>query len=480
MESIFENIKHEIINKGENTNFEEMQYDSRKIKEGDIFVALKGYTVDGHKYIEKAIERGAKLIILSEDVKNIDKSISYVKVKDLRKKLGLIASNYYNWPQKSLKIIGITGTNGKTTSTYLFESIFKNSSRIGTIEYKIGDKIYPAPNTTPESLDIIKLCKESKEKSIEYLIMEVSSHALDMGRVDMLEFDLAIFTNLSQDHLDYHKTMDRYFESKKKLFEKLKDKKRAVINIDSEYGKKLYDLYPEAVTYSEKEALLMGEIIDYTNHNMKLRFQYKDKKVEFISELMGEFNLYNMMGVGAGAIAMGMSLEEIAGKLEKSKNVPGRFEIINKGQNFMLVVDYAHTEDGLENILKALNKIKKNKIITVFGTGGDRDKSKRPKMAKVAAEYSDFVIISSDNPRTEDPLKILEDIEYGLIKLNYPRERYLIIADREEAIKKSVEMASENDIVLIAGKGHEDYQIIGREKIHFDDREMAMKYIEMK
>ena len=422
------------------------------------------------------------MVIVSKDVEIKYPDVTYVKVEDLRKKLGKIASNYYDEPQNNLKIVGITGTNGKTTTTYIMETLLgENIARLGTIEYKIGDEIIDAPNTTPESLDIIKMCKKAVDKGINYLVMEVSSHALELGRVDMLKFDTAVFTNLTQDHLDFHKTMENYFEAKSKLFSKLKDGAKGVVNIDDEWGKKLYKKESsKCVSISLDTANITGRIAEYTNHDMVVEIAYKGEKYSFTTELMGKFNLYNILGAIGAATALGIDIKDIIEKMKSVKKVPGRFETINEKQDYMVVVDYAHTDDGLINILQALKELKKGKIITVFGAGGDRDKTKRPKMAKAAAKYSDYVIITSDNPRTEDPSEILKDVEAGLIEINFPKERYEIIEQRENAIAKAVEIVQTGDIVLIAGKGHETYQIIGKEKHHFDDREVARKYIKVK
>lgn len=470
---MFDGLEYKLLNKGASTEYTGMEYDSRKIKEGNVFFALVGSVVDGHDYIEKAIEKGAKMIVVSEDVPILDRDVTYVKVEDVRQVMGLVAANYYGHPEKNVKIIGITGTNGKTTTTYILEKLLGRVSRIGTVEYKVGDEVFPAPNTTPESLDLVKILSLTVEKEIEYLIMEVSSHALEMGRVEMVDFDAAIFTNLSQDHLDYHKDMEGYFGAKKKLFEKLKDKSKGVYNIDDVHGKRLFEEFG-GISYG-KEALLQGEIIDHTLKDMEIKLAYNGVEKKEKVRLMGMFNLYNIMGAIGGVIQLGYNFDEICDKLTLLEGVPGRFQNVEAGQDYMVVVDYAHTPDGLRNILEALTDIKKNRIITVFGAGGDRDKTKRPLMAKVASELSDYVVVTSDNPRTEDPAAILKDVEAGIKGTGTD---YIAVIDRREAIGRAIEIAEKDDIVLLAGKGHEDYQIIGREKIHFDDREIAREFIE--
>jgi UDP-N-acetylmuramoyl-L-alanyl-D-glutamate--2,6-diaminopimelate ligase len=478
MENIFLGVEHTVLNQGKTRKYKEIEYDSRKIKRGGIFAALEGFNVDGHEFIDTAVGKGAAMIIVSKDVEIKNSDVTYIKVENLRSKLGIIASNFYDWPQRKMKIIGVTGTNGKTTTTYIIETIIGNCSRIGTIDYKIGDAVFPAPNTTPESLDIVKMCAKSLEVGIDKLVMEVSSHALELGRVDMLEFDTAVFTNLTQDHLDFHKTMENYFLAKSKLFEKVKKGNKSVINVDDKWGAELYEKNSsKSISYSLDTGNLTGRIVEYTNHDMVIDVVYKGDKYTFTTELMGKFNLYNILGAIGGALALGMEFEEIILNIKNAKKVPGRFETVNEKQDYMVVVDYAHTDDGLINILQALKELRKGKIVTIFGAGGDRDKTKRPKMAKAAAKYSDYIIVTSDNPRTEDPVKIIEDVVTGLKEIEFPNERYDVIEDREAAIAKAILFANKDDIILIAGKGHEDYQIIGKEKYHFDDREIARKYI---
>ena len=458
MEKLFKGLEYKILKSGTKDIYSgDLEYDSRKIKSGDIFVALKGALVDGHRYIDKALENGAAAVIVSEAV-DLKGDVSYFLVEDLRNKLGVIASNFYESPEKKLKIIGVTGTNGKTTTTYLIEQILGEEfvARIGTVEYKIGDEIIEAPNTTPESLDIIKMSKKAVDKGLRYLVMEVSSHGLTSGRVDMLKFDVAVFTNLTPEHLDYHKDMDDYFEAKKILFDKLKDKGNGVINIDDSYGRKIYNEFG-GISYS-----LNGEA-DLDNKTIK----------EMKPTLLGKFNMYNVLAaIGVGKL-LGIDFNLIKERVGNIKGAPGRFEAVSVGQDFRVVVDYAHTGDALENILQGVVDLgEEGKIITVFGCGGDRDKTKRPVMAEVAERYSQLVIVTSDNPRTEKPEDIIEDIIKG-----FKNKNYIIEIDRKEAIKKAVLKAEKDDIILIAGKGHETYQILGNTKIHFDDREIAIEAI---
>ncbi|MGL4976848.1 MAG: UDP-N-acetylmuramoyl-L-alanyl-D-glutamate--2,6-diaminopimelate ligase [Cetobacterium sp.] len=458
MEKIFEGLEYRVLKMTTKDIYSgNLEYDSRKIKPGDVFIALKGALVDGHKYIDKALENGAVAVIVSEEVE-LKGDVTYFLVDDLRNKLGIMASNFYGNPEKKLKIIGVTGTNGKTTTTYLIEQILGEEyvARIGTVEYKIGDEIIEAPNTTPESLDIIKMSKKAVDKGLKYLVMEVSSHGLTSGRVDMLDFDVAVFTNLTPEHLDYHKDMDDYFEAKKILFKKLKNKENSIVNIDDFYGEKIAKEFG-GMSYS------LNKDADLDLNTIK----------EMKPTLLGKFNMYNILGaIGVGKL-LGIDPSLIKERVGKIKGAPGRFEAVSIGQDFRVIVDYAHTGDALENILQGVKDLgAPGKIITVFGCGGDRDKTKRPVMAEVAEKYSQLVIVTSDNPRTEKAEDIIEDILKG-----FKNKNYIVEIDRKEAIKKAVLKAEKDDIILIAGKGHETYQILGNTKIHFDDREIAIEAI---
>lgn len=470
---LFKDVEYKILQKvSDEIKGEDLEFDSRKIKQGDVFIALEGSIVDGHTFISKAIENGAKTILVEKDVDKVE-GINYFLVDGLREKMGIIASNFYGYPQNQLKIVGVTGTNGKTTTTYILESILgeKNVARIGTVEYKIGDEIIPAPNTTPSSLEIIKICKKALEKNIKYLIMEVSSHGLDIGRVNMLRFEAGIFTNLTLDHLDYHKTMENYYLAKRKLFDLVKDKKNSIINIDDEYGKRYLE-YTNGISYGISQGDIQGEIKQITREGQEVTIKIFEKEYKINLRLLGRYNLSNLLGAIGAVKTLGLSDEEIISKIPLIHGAPGRFEPVKIDRDFTVIVDYAHTGDALENILKSINEFKTNRVITVFGCGGDRDKTKRPIMGGIAEKYSDIVIVTSDNPRTEDPEEIIKDIVVGLTKENHTVEIH-----REKAIEKAISLAEKNDIILIAGKGHENYQVIGREKIHFDDKEEVIKAI---
>lgn len=473
---MFENVEYEILQKGKDFVFNSIEYDSRKIQKGDIFVAMKGFSTDGNNYIDKAIKNGAVCILTDEKEHNFSayKDISFYYIKDLRKHLGVICANLYGHPEKKLKIIGVTGTNGKTTSTYILENILENSSRVGTTNYRVKDKFYEAHNTTPESMDIIKLMSESVKKGVEYFIMEVSSHALALGRVDMLEFDGAIFTNLTQDHLDYHKTFEAYFKAKCHLMDLLKKDAKISLNVDDKYIKTIHS--KKAVSFGIKNGEIRGEVLEYTNKGMNILIKVKDEIKKFHTSLIGEYNLYNILGVVSVLINLGIDFNEIVDKISKMKPVVGRFELIENNLNARIVVDYAHTPDGLENVLNTLKNITKGKVYCVFGAGGDRDKTKRPIMGKIATKYCDYLILTSDNPRTEDPLAILSDIEEGIKEQNY--NKYIKIEKREEAIKYAISLLKENDGLMIAGKGHETYQIIGTKTRYFSDQEEVKKCLQ--
>ncbi|ERK55589.1 UDP-N-acetylmuramoyl-L-alanyl-D-glutamate--2,6-diaminopimelate ligase [Leptotrichia sp. oral taxon 879] len=505
MYKIFKDVEYKTLKEGKSFEIKGIEYDSRKIEKDFVFVAMTGSIVDGHDFIQKAINNGAKMVISEKDTdtgqyKNID-DVTFIQVENIRKKLGIIASNYYSYPQNKIKIIGITGTNGKTTSSFVLENILEKTARIGTTGNRILDEEFETVNTTPESLELIKLIDKSVKSGADYFIMEVSSHALEIGRVDMLKFDSVIFTNLTQDHLDFHKTMENYFNAKKKIFSMLRNDKNhngiGVINIDDEHGANIYSEKNGknyiSISVKDENADIWGDILNYTNNGMKVKINLRNFLEKFGKnlkntqevyrieiDLVGEYNLYNLLGCVASVLSLGIEMDTITRKLETMPAVPGRFETIKNDLDVRIVVDFAHTDDGLLNVGKTLKQITDNRVITVFGAGGDRDHEKRPKMAQAATKFSDFIILTSDNPRTENPTKILADIEKGLIGEKFPFDKYLIIADREKAIKYATRMLEKGDSLLIAGKGHETYQIVGTEKIYFDDREVVKEALESK
>ena len=461
---------------------ENISYDSRKVSNNHVFVCITGYETDGHKYIDSAIENGATVIIVEKDVK-VSGNIAVFKVTDARKTLSKMASNFFGNPSEAIFTFGVTGTNGKTTTTYMINEILKhlekNCGVIGTISYNIGDKKYDSVNTTPESYELQKMFAEMKTNNIENCSMEVSSHSLALNRVADIAFDIGLYTNLTQDHLDFHNTLDEYYEAKKSLF--FMTKKHNVVNIDDEYGRKLVedikDLEVPYTTYGiHNKADVKAVNIELHHKYTRFEVYYKDKLMGSVNlNILGIFSVYNALATIAATLAYGASFEKIKEGLEGLQGVPGRFEIVRNTKGHTVIVDYAHTPDALLKVLEAAKEFKENKIICVFGCGGERDKTKRPIMGKIAGENADYCIITSDNPRHEDPVSILIETEAGIKETNC---KYEIIEDRYEAIKRAIEIYEENDIIVLAGKGHEDYQVIGDEKIHFDDREVASELIE--
>jgi UDP-N-acetylmuramoyl-L-alanyl-D-glutamate--2,6-diaminopimelate ligase len=461
-----------------------VQYDSRKIQRSDCFVALKGTANDGHTFIQNAINQGAKVVVLQDDTVLPDAlcmhaGVIKVVVPDSRIALAVISSNYFSHPSKKLQFVGITGTNGKTTTSHLVKSILEANGKtvglVGTIEYKIGDLIIPATHTTPESLELNQLFASMIENHCESVSMEVSSHALDQSRVYGLDFDVAVFTNLTQDHLDYHVSMENYFEAKKKLFTDLIPSGCAVINHDDEWGVRLLNsVKAKKISYGIKSAAdVFAKDIKLGIDGTTLVIRNIHEECTFTTPLIGRFNAYNVLAAYSAGVALGFPQEQIITGIKKVNNVRGRFERIASPAGWTAIIDYAHTPDALENCLKTIHDIlpaqDRGRIITVFGAGGDRDKTKRPIMGHIAGEYSDIVIVTSDNPRTEIPENIIDEIMLGITH----RARVSREVNRRTAIERAIKCAKPGDVVLIAGKGHEDYQIIGREKIHFSDREVV-------
>jgi len=484
LQDILSYFKDEIIDIIGRTSLyvEGISVDSRKVKNGYVFFALPGTKEDGKKYIDHAISNGAKVIFYNGDLNHsIKDGITYIKVNDIFKVLGIFSSSFYDFPNKYLKIFGVTGTNGKTTTANLIYHYWKSkgnkSGLIGTIDYRIDDEIYPSNFTTPQPHELQELLRRMVDKKIEYVSMELSSHALALKRIEGLEFKGVIFTNLTQDHLDFHKTMEEYFNAKMKIFNYLEQDGFGIINKDNEWtgrinfkDRKIYwvSLYDEKADIALKKVFIdkMGMFIEAITPK---------GQIELFTKLRGKFNIYNLLFAVGLLIASGEKLDDIAKYLATFEGVKGRLEFIEEGQDFNVIVDYAHTPDGLLNVLETIKEFTKGRIIVVFGCGGDRDPTKRDKMGEISAKLSDYVIITSDNPRTEDPLKIIRDIEVGVKRVGF--KNYEIIENREEAIKKAIEIAKENDTVLIAGKGHENYQIIGTQKYPFSDQEVARKYI---
>lgn len=459
-------------------NVSGIYYDSRKVEKDGVFVCISGFKTDGHKFIPQAIAKGAKVIVVEKDV-DISLDVTVLKVPNTRLALALLANAYYDYPSRKLRLFGVTGTNGKTSVTYLIRSILRKAGQkvglLGTIANLIDEEKLPSEHTTPESLDLQGLFHQMVEQKVDSAVMEVSSHALELDRVAGSEYDVAVFTNLTQDHLDFHLNLDSYLKAKAKLFKNLEPTdwgkhKYAVLNWD--------DPSSQVVASETKVPIVSFGVkpgVTYRAKDIKLHLTGTSFIIECPAgdfpihlKLAGEFNVYNALAAFAVGMEEGIASHFILEALEEMAGVPGRFEQVDCGQDFAVVVDYAHTPDGLENVLKTAQAVTKGRVITVFGCGGDRDKTKRPLMGKVASQMSDYCIVTSDNPRTEDPRAIIRDIEPGLVNKSFE-----IIIDRRDAITKAIELARTGDIVVIAGKGHEDYQIIGDKILDFDDRKVA-------
>jgi UDP-N-acetylmuramoyl-L-alanyl-D-glutamate--2,6-diaminopimelate ligase len=464
----------------------DVTHDSRQVRAGTLFAAIRGLTMDGHRFVSDVLRRGAVGIISESDAPENFQG-SWLKVENAREALAKAASVIFGNPSHDLKLVGITGTNGKTTTTYLCfalaEAKNEKASMLTTVEYRIGEKSVPAVRTTPEASDTNRFLREAVNENCQMAVMETSSQAIDLHRCDWLRFKVAIFTNLTRDHLDYHLTMENYYDAKKRLFDgRLGEKPvSSVINIDDEWGAKLAGELKQngqrVITFSQNNSAdLTAENIEVSllkGTSFDLRTPNGNRKIT--SPLVGKPHVYNMLAATAAALELGYDMDSICKGLKTCIGAPGRFERVRHDGNFAVVVDYAHSDDALLNTLKTARDLTGGKIITVFGCGGDRDKTKRAPMGEVAGNNSDFVIVTSDNPRTENPLKIIEEIEAGLIITKCP---YLSISDRREAIHQAITKAEPNDVVLIAGKGHETYQIIGNDKFHFDDREIALEALE--
>jgi len=477
--------------------------DSRKVQPGALFFALPGVAANGHCFIGKACEAGAAAVVL-EDAASAPVGIPWVKVSDSRRAMSLIAATFNGNPTSKLPLIGITGTNGKTTTTYIIEAIMAAAgipaAVLGTISYRFGGTTIAASHTTPESTELQAALRLLAEAGAKAFVMEVSSHALEQKRVDGCNFDVGIFSNLTRDHLDYHGSMEKYLDSKQRLFSKLlrpttgKPLRRAAINMDDAYGAAVAERAAcPVITYGVDftgDVRVMNVVSSVSGIQATLVTHMGE--IPFASRLLGRFNLYNILAAASAGIALKLPLPAIKAGIEGHDTVPGRLERVQNRSNVTLLVDYAHTGDALDNVLRTLKELATGRIITVFGCGGDRDSGKRPIMGRIAAEMSDLSIVTSDNPRTEDPHFIMKQIKEGILPLGIreytPEELaggdsehgFVMIENRREAIRLAVRMARGEDIILLAGKGHEDYQIIGTTKQHFDDREeAAMAFMEL-
>lgn len=467
-----------------------LAYDSREVKKGYLFFALPGTKTDGRNYIPQAIKNGALAVVTTGGMGN-PPVVTAIVTPQPQILLGILSARFYNYPSEKLLVLGVTGTNGKTTVTYFLDSIFSQAGQktaiIGTIANRLGEEILPAQRTTPQSLDLQVLLARAVNKGVKVVALEVSSHALAQGRVEGCEFDVGIFTNLTRDHLDYHQTMENYLAAKSQLFQRLnsgkKNSKFAIINLDDPAGgylEKISSVSVSTYSWKNKAAHFFARDISLGKKNTEFNLIINVPGTNLMLEpvklnLVGSYNISNALAAAAAAFSRGIKLNSIVRGLEKLANVPGRFERIYLGQPFSCIVDYAHTDDALEKILLACRELTPRRIITVFGCGGDRDRSKRPLMGEVASRLSDFVFVTSDNPRSENPEAIAGEIAAGIIEKN--RRNYTIVVDRRQAIEAALNFAEAEDLVLIAGKGHEQEQIFADHSEHFDDREVVREIL---
>jgi UDP-N-acetylmuramoyl-L-alanyl-D-glutamate--2,6-diaminopimelate ligase len=483
------------------TSIRGLAYDSRAVEPGFLFAALRGQKSDGNHYVDQAIDRGAVAVLSGREARRGETRVAWARVENERRGLALAARNYYGRPDQRMRMVGVTGTNGKTTVCFLLESILKEAGLkpclLGTVLYRYNRDETKAGRTTPESLDLHRLLDRYATAGARSCAMEISSHALALDRVAGIEFEAAVFTNLTQDHLDFHGTMDRYFEAKAILFRGLKSSAVAILNADDPHAERLRSLTPaRVVTFGQsREADVRLESIDASIDGARLTLSIAPtvaltgkgagtRSIEIRSPLLGRPNAWNIAAASAASLALGAPADAIVRSLLTVRGVPGRFERIDEGQPFTVLVDYAHTDDALKNLLAAVRDLRPRRVLTVFGCGGDRDRSKRPLMGAAAGGGSDMVFVTSDNPRSEDPMAIIREILPGVRRTmgDDPRggseeERCLVIPDRKEAIRRALSSAEPDDCVVIAGKGHETYQILGDRTIPFDDREVAREIL---
>lgn len=482
LDELIEYLKYEDLINFKNVEISGISYNSKTTKNGDIFICLTGEHADGHEFAQMAIENGAAALLVEHKVEGV--KVPQVQVDSTRHKIADIADRFYSSPSKGLNLIGITGTNGKTTVTHLIQKIFEENNEkcalIGTLGYKLSStgEYRDAKHTTPQAPELQATLRMIKDvEKIDNVVMEVSSHALEQNRVGGCRFNGAVHTNLTQDHLDYHITMDNYFEAKALLFKHLQENDFAVINNDDEYGAKFLACVPDGVrkyTYGVKnDADVMARDIHFSLNGAEFKLCVSNEEYSVNLHMNGMFSVYNVLAALTAALALNIDIKVALKALQNVHGVAGRFEVVNKKP--LVIVDYAHTPDGLENVLKSAREITPadGKLICLFGCGGDRDATKRPKMGAIAQKLSDKIVITSDNPRSEDPQQIITDIIAGLQSVN--PEIVTVEPDRGEAIALLKTIADNNDVVVIAGKGHEDYQILKDKTIHFDDREQARK-----
>ena len=477
IKNLLKNIDYRSRNFANNLSIKGISSDSRKVNKGDVFIAVKGFQADGHDYIDLALKKGAVAVVAEKYNGNSD--IPLILVKNSRKVRAAMAQEYYGDPGQKMDIIGITGTNGKTTVCLLMESILqsqgKSTGLLTTLYYRWNKQERPAQRTTPDTLEVYKYLHEMRNQGITSVVMEISSHALSLYRVEGLRFKAAVFTNISRDHLEFHQTMDAYAEAKSQLFSKLHSEGVGVVHGDDKYAETMIRATNQrVVTYGE------GPDNDYKISDITINQEYlnftlagKHKPFRVKSSLKGHFNILNCAAAAVTGIEIGCDIPTLKRGIERVKRVPGRMEYIDSGQGFLVIVDYAHTPAAVGNILKEVKKFTQNRVIAVFGCGGDRDKGKRPLMGQQAVEQADYTIVTTDNPRTEDPAEIISHIMEGIKN----REKIIIIEDRKQAIHHALDMASRGDSVVLLGKGHETYQEVGTQKFPFDDKKIAQEYL---
>ena len=481
---LIENIQYEVLKGNTDIDILGIENDSRRIKKGHMFVAIKGFSVDGHEYISEAIDKGAVCIMLEKDMDIERDDVTVIKVKDTLDALAYISSVFYGMPSQKLNLIGVTGTNGKTSVTYMVKKIFEENNKktavIGTLGSIIKDEIIDNKNTTPESLTLQRLLSKMVDEKIEFCVMEVSSHALDLKRVEYIDYQIGIFTNLTEDHLDYHITMENYYKSKLKLFNITK--KYNIINVDDTYGKRMINEISNNVpliTYGfDKKSDVTTKNVIYKSNGVEFTLSTPKGSIPIKMKLLGKFNIYNALAAISCGIAYDVELNVIKKAIESMAGVRGRFELVQlEDKDFNVIIDYAHTPDGLEKVLTTIKQFAPGRVVVVFGAGGNRDREKRPIMGEIASNLADMCIVTSDNPRFEDPDKIIEDILVGVKK---GKAEYIAITDRKEAIRYALENAKSKDTILLAGKGHETYTIIRDKVIPFDEKQIVLDILQKK
>ena len=460
---------------GEDVEVNELRYNSRKVEKGDVFCCVVGTFADGHKYAAQAVEAGAAALVVE---RQLDLDVPQVLVENTRIAMAEMAAAYYGNPADEMVMVGITGTNGKTSTSYMLKSIAERMGKkvglIGTIRNMIGDIIIDTERTTPESVDLQRILRQMKDENVDVVIMEVSSHSLDQKRVHGISYDVGCFTNLTQDHLDYHRTFENYFAAKKLLFAQCE---KAVINLDDSYAADMvagFDIPVLSVGVREQADVTASEI-DITTRGVQFDFNYRNVTSRFNVPIPGLFSVFNAMSAAGIALSLGWTLDSIKYGLEHMVSVSGRLEPLPTGKNeFTVLLDYAHTPDALENLLKTVRGFATGRVVTLFGCGGDRDHAKRPIMGEIAGRFSDFAIVTSDNPRSEDPMEIIASVEDGVKKSGC---EYVVIENRREAIEYALKNANKNDVIILAGKGHENYQEINGGKQHFDEKEIVAEIL---